>query len=138
MGTAVCELEVVAGARGAEHDAVESVVVLEAPNDTKAETTAVHIYRSREIADWPSDPKVRRHGDVRRATDGYHCPCPALLEIDLTPSPSDGNGRPIFRDNNRGIRVMDDTDLATVNLNTEGMEFILSQFWRITRYRTCS
>jgi hypothetical protein len=30
---------------------------------------------------------------------------------------------------------MDDTDLAIVDLNTEGPELILSQFWRITRYR---
>jgi hypothetical protein len=61
----VGELEVIASILDAEHDAVESFVVLKAPNDAKAEATTVHVSGSCKIADGSGDSKMKRHRGSR-------------------------------------------------------------------------
>jgi hypothetical protein len=62
----VRELEVVARILEPEHDTVESVVVLEAPNHAKTEAATVHGRGSRKITDWPGDPELRRHRGLQQ------------------------------------------------------------------------
>jgi hypothetical protein len=65
VGTAVRELEVVAGSLKAEHDSVEPLVILEAADDPQAEPAAVHVHATPEITDRPGDTQMGRHGDGR-------------------------------------------------------------------------
>ena len=44
-----------------EHDAIEGVVILEAPEDAQTEPTAVHVRGPCEIADRPRDAQMRLH-----------------------------------------------------------------------------
>ena len=62
MGPTVCELEVIAETRSAEHDSVEAPVVLETAKNAKAKPGAVHRLRASKIADRTSDSKVTLHG----------------------------------------------------------------------------
>src|SRR5438067_7983844 len=55
------DLQVVVGACGAEHDAVEPGMALEARNDAQAEPAAVHVGAASEVAHWPRDAQMTMH-----------------------------------------------------------------------------
>jgi hypothetical protein len=62
MGAAARKFEVVARTFNAKHDTVESLVILEASDNVKAEATTIHGCAPRKIANWSGDPEVRWHG----------------------------------------------------------------------------
>jgi len=57
----VGELKVVVRASHTEHYAVKSVMVLEASDDTKTKAATVHVLGTFDIANRPSDAKMKRH-----------------------------------------------------------------------------
>jgi hypothetical protein len=62
MRATVRELEVVLRTGEAEHDAIESLVILEAADNLQTKALAVHGSGPCQIADWPCDSKVMQHG----------------------------------------------------------------------------
>jgi hypothetical protein len=57
----VCELKVVVRSSHPEHYAVKSIMVLEVADDTKTKAATVHVLRAFDIANRPSDAKMKKH-----------------------------------------------------------------------------
>jgi hypothetical protein len=73
-------------------------------------------------------------GCIGAAAHGNHDPGPIPLQIDLAPSARDGDRGLSFRHDRGGVGVVDNANSPLVDLNTQGMEFILAQLRGITAH----
>ena len=60
MSSAVRELEVIARAGPPKHDTVKTFMILEAANNAKTKSPAIHGLSLRQVADWAGNPEVGR------------------------------------------------------------------------------